>query len=134
MSGPFHTASHRRPPGTAVGTNDRGAVTVEAALALGSLMLVLALALGAVGAVMASVRCTDAAREFARLAARGEPERGERIAAALAPAGADLILTRTEDTVTAEVTARLLPPLPIQVGGRAVAASEPTTTARGEQG
>jgi len=63
-----------RPPGSV--TADRGAVTVEAALALSTLVVFLALALGALAAVTESIRCVDAARELARLAARGEPERG----------------------------------------------------------
>lgn len=104
---------------------DRGAVTVEAALALCSLVVFLAVAVGAVAAVAASLRCIDAAREFARLAARGEADRGQAVARELAPNGAMLQLVRSGDTVTSEVTAELLPPLPIRVGGRAVAAVEP---------
>ncbi len=73
----------------------------------------------------ASVRCQDASRELARLAARGEPERGRVIAAELAPTGARLELAQTEDTVTAEVSVQLVRPLPVRIGGRAVAALEP---------
>lgn len=104
---------------------DRGAVTVEAALALCSLALFLALAIGAITAVGASVRCVDAARELARLAARGEPDRGHAVAAQLAPAGADVSLARDGDLVVADVSAALLRPLPLRVGGHAVAALEP---------
>lgn len=104
---------------------DGGAVSVEAALALCSLAVFLAIAVGALAAVGASIRCTDAARELARLAARGEPERGRAVAAALAPSGARLDLTDDGDTVVAEVSAELLHPLPLRIGGRAVAATEP---------
>lgn len=104
---------------------DRGAVTVEAALALCSLVLFLALAVGAITAVGASVRCTDAARELARLGARGEPDRGRLVAARLAPAGAVVSLNYEGDLVVAEVSAVVLKPLPLRVGGRAVAAVEP---------
>jgi uncharacterized protein HemX len=104
---------------------DRGAVTVEAALALGSLALVTALAVGAVAAIGASVRCTDAARELARLAARGEPDRGRTIAAQLAPSGAQIVLTIRGDEATAEVTAAPVDALPVHVTGRAVAVLEP---------
>jgi hypothetical protein len=104
---------------------DRGAVTVEAALALGTLVVLLALALGAMAAVTDSLRCVDAARELARLAARGEPDRGRSVAARLAPPGARLDLTRDGDTVSTEVSAELLSPLPLRIGGRAVAAVEP---------
>ena len=110
-------APHRR--------SDRGAVTVEAALALGSLAVVTALAIGALTAVAASVRCTDAAHELARLAARGEPDRGRAVAARLAPAGARIVLTIRGDEVTAEVTAAPVPALPVRVSGRAVAVLEP---------
>lgn len=98
---------------------------MEAALALCSLVVVLVLAVAAVAAVAASVRCLDAARELARLAARGEPERGRAVAAVLAPTGARLELERAADTVTAEVSVQLIRPLPLRIGNRAVAAVEP---------
>jgi hypothetical protein len=100
-------------------------VTVEAALALCSLVVVLVLAVAAMSAVAASVRCLDASRELARLAARGEPERGRAVAAELAPTGARLDLARTGDTVRAEVSVQLVRPLPLRIGGRAVAVVEP---------
>ncbi|WP_300012314.1 TadE family type IV pilus minor pilin [Pseudonocardia sp.] len=112
-------ATRRRPPA------DRGAVTVEAALALCSLAVFLAVAVGAVAAAAGSVRCIDAARELARLAARGEPERGRAVAAELAPRGARIELLVQGDEVVAEVTAPAAPPLPMRVGGRAVAVLEP---------
>jgi hypothetical protein len=119
----------RRPPAP----RDRGAVTVEAALALCSLAVFLAVAIGAIAAVTAAVRCTDAARELARLAARGEPDRGREIAAAIAPADAEVVLTAggttADATVVAEVSARPVPVLPLRVGGRAVAAVEPGVVA-----
>ncbi|WP_308257749.1 TadE family type IV pilus minor pilin [Pseudonocardia lacus] len=104
-------------------------MTVEAALALCSLAVFLAVAIGAVAAVTASVRCTDAARELARLAARGEPDRGRAVAAAVAPDGARLGVepgsVADGAAVVAEVSVRLFPPLPLRVTGRAVAAVEP---------
>jgi hypothetical protein len=107
-------------------------VTVEAALALCGLVVFLAVAMGAIAAVTATIRCTDAARELARLAARGEPDRGRAVAAAAAPGGAQLDLGPGSDvdgaTVVAEVSVRLLPPLPLRVTGRAVAAVEPGVT------
>jgi hypothetical protein len=98
---------------------------VEAAIALGALALVTALAVAALTAVGAAVRCTDAARELARLAARGEPERGRAVAARLAPTGARIVLTVHGDEATAEVTAAPARLLPIRVSGRAVAVLEP---------
>ena len=100
-------------------------MTVEAALALAGLVVFLAVAIGAIAAVAASVRCVDAARELARLAARGEPERGRAVAAQLAPSGARIELVVRGDEVTVEVSVSPAAPLPLQVGGRAVAVLEP---------
>lgn len=83
------------------------------------------LALGAIGAGVASVRCTDAARELVRLAARGEPDRGRTVAARLAPAGARIELTVRGDEAVGEVTAAPVRPLPVHIVGRAVAVLEP---------
>jgi hypothetical protein len=109
----------------AAGSRDRGAVTVEAALALSSLVLVTTLAIGAITAVVASVRCGDAARELVRLAARGEPDRGREVAGRLAPTGAEVTLVIHGDEATAEVTAAPLRVLPVHISGRAVAVLEP---------
>jgi hypothetical protein len=107
---------------------DRGAITVESALALCSLALVTALAIGSVAAVAASVRCTDAARELARLAARGQPERGRTVAARLAPTGARVELVIRGDEAVVEVTAAPLQLPGLHVVGRAVAVLEPEVT------
>jgi hypothetical protein len=108
---------------------DRGAVTVEAALALCTLAVFLAVAVGSIAAAAASIRCVDAARELARLAARGEPDRGRTVATQLAPSGARLALRTEHDLVVAEVSAEVLHPLPVRIGGRAVAALEPGAAA-----
>jgi len=105
-------------------SDDAGAVTVEAALALCALTVFLVLALGALVAVAQTMRCADAARELARLAARGEPDRGRAVAGRLAPSGARLELTQDGDTVTALVSVQLVSPLPLTLNGRAVAALE----------
>jgi hypothetical protein len=104
---------------------DRGAVTVEAAIALCTLTLVTALAIGAIATAAASVRCTDAARELVRLAARGEPARGRAMAVRLAPAGARIELVLRGDEAVGEVTAAPVPLLPARISGRAVAVLEP---------
>jgi hypothetical protein len=118
-------APDRRRRRAAADDRDRGAVTVEAALALCSLAVFLAVAVGAIAAAGGSVRCVDAARELARLAARGEADRGHAVAAQLAPSGARLTLRADGDLVVAEVSADVLHPLPVRIGGRAVAALEP---------
>ncbi|HVL83128.1 MAG TPA: TadE family type IV pilus minor pilin [Pseudonocardia sp.] len=99
-------------------------MTVEASLALCSLAVVAVAAVGSVAAVTASIRCTDAAREYARLAARGEPDRGREIAARLAPSGARIDSAVDGDEITVEVTVSAAV-LPIDVRGRAVAVLEP---------
>ena len=102
---------------------------MEAALDLCSLAVFLAVAVASVVAVAAAIRCIDAARELARLAARGEPDRGRAVAAELAPSGARLELVHRDDLVVAEVSGELFRPLPLRVSGRAVAALERGTTA-----
>jgi Flp pilus assembly protein TadG len=107
--------------------DDRGTVTVEAALALCSLIVILALVLGAVSAVAAQLRCIDAAREAARLTARGEHDRAEELARRIAPRGAVVAVAIRGDEVTARVSANpvagLLPGL--KVGAEGVAILEP---------
>lgn len=98
---------------------------MEAAIALGTLVAVTLAAVGAVLTVVASVRCVDAAREAARLAARGEPERGRAAAADLAPSGAAVELVVDGNDVRVVVRAQPVRPLPLQVSGRAKAALEP---------
>lgn len=112
-------------PGRPRGPGDRGAVTIEAAIALGSLALVTAAAVAAIAVAGASIRCADAAHELVRLAARGEPDRGRAIAARLAPPGAQITLSTNGDEATAEVTVTPVRLLPVPVSGRAVAVLEP---------
>ena len=85
-------------------SNDRGSVTVEAALVLAVLMVVVAACLAGIGCVIAQLRCADAAREAARLAGRGDPNGAASAVAAIAPAGAALTLRTQGDLVTATVT------------------------------
>ena len=77
-------------------------------------------------AVSMQVRCLDAAREAARLAARGDDGRAADTARGIAPVGATVDLRREGGYVTATVTARsnLLPGIPIRAD--MVAAVEPS--------
>ncbi|TJZ76590.1 pilus assembly protein TadE [Rhodococcus oryzae] len=104
--------------------NDVGAVTVEAAIAIASITVVVVLCLGSFLAVSAHVRCVDAAREAARLVARGD--RAEAIPAAqrVAPRGAHITVREVDGFATAavEVAVPLLPAL--DVSAEAVAAVE----------
>ncbi|MEE2045302.1 MULTISPECIES: TadE family type IV pilus minor pilin [Nocardiopsidaceae] len=109
--------------------SDRGSVTVEAALTLPSLLLVLAVSFGAVQAASAQLACADAARVGARALARGEPDdRARSLALTAAPRGADVGLA--DDGHTARVTVRVelrLGPLapPLGVDGSAAVLLEP---------
>ena len=84
---------------------EQGAVTAELAVALPSLVLVLAVALGAVGLGVAQVRCVDAARLGARLLARGEPTADAlHEVARAAPTGARVSVVEGDGRVTVTVT------------------------------
>lgn len=117
---------------------DRGAVTVEAALALCSLVLVLALALSGLAAAAAQLRCQDAAREAARLVARGETDRARQAAAAVAPEGARVDIQVSGDEITVGVSGPGVGSMPgLVVSARAVGVLEPGVlvgVTGGEQG
>ncbi|WP_373295680.1 TadE family type IV pilus minor pilin [Nocardiopsis terrae] len=109
---------------------DRGSVTMEAAMVLPSLLLVLAVALGAVGAAAAQLSCADAARIGARALARGEPPGHARsLALTAAPGGARVQLS--ESGGMARVTVRVelrIGPLrtpPLTADGSAAVPLEP---------
>lgn len=107
------------------GDRDGGMVTVEAAVAFAAFAAVLALALGAVSAAVDQLRCTDAAREAARLAAQGDRQRAHAAAERIAPAGADITITTTGEeiavAVRAEPAAGLIPGLELHAEAFAVA-------------
>jgi hypothetical protein len=102
-----------------------GGVTVEAAFAIAALVVVLALCVSGLTAVSMQVRCVDAAREAARLAARGDDGSAAPAAQGIAPDGAAVRLRREGELVVATVTARS-PLLPgITIAAEATAAAEP---------
>jgi Flp pilus assembly protein TadG len=82
---------------------DSGMVTIEAAVALCAFVTVLAMALAGVSMVLDQIRCTDAAREAARLVARGEPDRAADAVRQIAPPGATLSITTDADAITVVV-------------------------------
>ena len=92
---------------------------MEAALGVATLVAVLVLCLAGVTAVSMQVRCIDAAREAARLAARGDERSAVAVARGIAPGGAGVQLRRDGEFVIATVTARsnLLPTLGITATG-----------------
>ncbi|WP_062210253.1 TadE family type IV pilus minor pilin [Streptomyces sp. NBRC 109706] len=108
--------------------SDRGYVTVETALAIPVLVLLLAALLGALGVVAAQYRCQDGARAAARAAARGEPaEVVLEVARRAAPSGARVQTAQEGDLHRVSVTAPALGAelLGFDVVGEAVARAEP---------
>ncbi|GAA5048003.1 TadE family type IV pilus minor pilin [Nocardia callitridis] len=102
-------------------------MTVEAAIALAAVVVVVVLCVGALLAASTQVRCVDAAREAARLAARGDDARASSAAARIAPPGAGVGVRVEGDHVVARVSAHspLLPLLVLRA--EAIAAREPGT-------
>lgn len=98
---------------------------MEAAFAIAALAVVLVVCVAGLTAVSMQVRCIDAAREAARLAARGDDGSATQVARRIAPEGAAVQVRRDGALVVATVTARaaLLPG--ITVAAEAVSASEP---------
>lgn len=104
---------------------DCGGVTVEAAIALATLLVAVFLCVGAILATITQVRCIDAAREAARLTAQGDGHRGQSIARQVAPRSAEIRVRLDGDQVVAVVRAHT-PFLPVLVlHAEAIAALEP---------
>jgi hypothetical protein len=102
-------------------TGDRGAVTVEAAIAIGALVMALWMMLAAIAAVTAHLQCVDAAREAARLVARGDDGLAEEAARRIAPDDASLQISVDGERISVTVSADRL----ITVSGEAFAIAEP---------
>lgn len=97
-------------------------------MTLPSLLLVLAVALGAVQAASAQLSCADAARVGARALARGEHRDQVRaLALSAAPAGADVHLSEAEGMarVTVRAGLDLGPAITLAVDGSAAVPLEP---------
>ncbi|MEV6873652.1 TadE family type IV pilus minor pilin [Amycolatopsis sp. NPDC051128] len=106
-------------------------MTVEAALGLAGLTVVTVLLVAGLTVLTGQLRCTDAAREAARLAARGQPQEAATAVDAIAPPGANLAIDQAGDAITVKVTAHpaggLLPA--IELAATAYAVAEPGTEA-----
>ena len=103
-------------------SDDSGMVTVEAAIAVCALLVVMGLAAAGLTAVIEQMRCTDAAREAARLTARGERQRGEEAAGQIA-LGATVEFQVEGDAV--RVVVRKKGPLGLPLSAQAFAVVEP---------
>ena len=90
---------------------DSGAVTAELALALPTLVVVLAIGVWLQSAVALQARCLDAARAGARAAARGDPDSTvqARLAAVL-PSGASIAIGHGAGQITVTVRTEARPP------------------------
>jgi hypothetical protein len=115
---------------------DGGMVTIEAAVALCAFVTVLAMVLAGVSMVLDQIRCTDAAREAARLVARGEQHRAADAVRQIAPPGATLSVTTNGDAITVFVqdpaADGLLPGVHIHAEAYAIAEpTDPDPTANG---
>ncbi|TDD70479.1 pilus assembly protein TadE [Jiangella aurantiaca] len=107
-------------------------VTAELAAGFPALVLVLLMAVWAVTIAAGHLRCTDAAREAARAAARGEdPAVVRDVAAEAAPQGADVTVDEIDGTVEVQVSVRMNMPGPLgdtlpapTVSARSVALAE----------
>lgn len=106
-----------------VGVDDRGMVTVEAAYGIAAIVVAVVLAVGAVSGVIAQIRCTDAAREIARLQAAGHDD-AEAIGRQLVGSGSRITVRESDDRITVEVSARVLLLPGLRVSAQAVAVPE----------
>lgn len=120
----------RRRSAAATWRGDQGMVTAEIAMALPAIGAMIVLAIWAVSAVVADLRCDDAAREAARAVARGEPTAVvEEIVERIGPDGASLVMRRDDGLVVVEVRSTVPIPGPfrspaVRVSGDAVALEE----------
>ncbi|MGB5112217.1 MAG: TadE family type IV pilus minor pilin [Mycobacterium sp.] len=104
-------------------SDDTGAVTVEAAFAIAALVSVLVVCLAGLNAVVLQIRCVDAAREAARLAARGDD--GVAAARRVGPVDAVVSVHREGELLVARISTRS-PLLPgITIAAEAVSVAEP---------
>ncbi|QUR69216.1 pilus biosynthesis protein TadE [Mycobacterium spongiae] len=93
-------------------------------MAIATLVTVLLLCLAGISAASMQIRCIDAAREAARLAARGNERLAVEVARRIAPPAARVQVYRDGEFLVATVTAHshLLPTL--DIGAKAVSAAE----------
>ncbi|MEE3851556.1 TadE family type IV pilus minor pilin [Gordonia sp. LSe1-13] len=111
--------------------DDRGMVTVEGAYSIAAIVTTVVIGVGAVAGTTVQVRCTDAAREAARLAAIGDAS-AVQVATRIAGSDARISLQDNGSQVISEVRDDV-PLLPaIELSARAVAAKEPDSEPTGD--
>jgi Flp pilus assembly protein TadG len=87
------------------GRSDAGYATVEAALAIPSLLLFAVALAGVLTGVATQIRCVDAARLGARAAARGEPATDIETAVTRAAPGSSVHVTTEDGLIHVSVAA-----------------------------
>lgn len=98
-------------------------MTVEAAFAIASIVAVIVVCIGAVVSVTMHIGCVDAAREAARLAARGDGAQAVSVGQRVGPDGARVTVTEDGEFFVARVEVES--PLPgLTLSAEAVAAAE----------
>jgi hypothetical protein len=116
--------------GSDVDLRQSGTVTAELAMTLPGVLLLCVALLVTGQAVVGEVRCVDAARAGARLAARGEPDSSVRAEVVRrAPPGASVSVARAGDQVRVSVRAPLRGPTPAWAGLSASAAASASVEA-----
>ena len=107
---------------------DRGSATVELAVSMPALVLLLFAALAGLTAVRAQIECVDAARDAALAAARGDD--GVAAGARIAPSGATIGVSDAGDDVRSSVSVHLRPFGPhlpgVDITATSIAAKEPS--------
>jgi len=98
-------------------------VTAETAVVLPVLLALTLLLLWVLSLGISQVRCLDAAREAARLAARGDVEQARAVAAQAAPDRATIVIVETDGLVTVTVSVAARPDVPLLVQLPAVSLS-----------
>ncbi|MFW0786582.1 TadE family type IV pilus minor pilin [Gordonia sp. CPCC 206044] len=99
-------------------------VTVEAAYAIAAIVTAIVLGVGAVGAGAVQIRCTDAAREAARLTASDDPS-ARAVAQRIAGRGAQISIDDDGEQVVVQVRSDVPVISMIEVSAFAVADKEP---------
>jgi hypothetical protein len=103
--------------------------TAELAVVLPAVLLVLAVALSALGLAVDQIRCVDAARAGARAAARGEPVAAvAAVASSGAPGGASVATGTSGQLVTVTVTAP-----PVHLAGLVPVGLQPRASATAQR-
>ena len=105
--------------------DESGMVTVEAAYAIVAIVVTVLIAVGAIAAVTTQIRCTDAAREVARLSAAGDSSAREA-ARRLVGDAARVSISASDENVIVEVRSEVAMLPGLTMSARAVAAKEPT--------